>query len=93
MSARTSFLSAEVSAEAIREKPKKVVPADALTERGGSKVVFVVNEGVVKMAPIKLGPAFANGFELVEGPPPGTRIVAQPPVQLADGQRIKEKGS
>jgi RND family efflux transporter MFP subunit len=93
MSARTSFLSEEVSADAIREKPKKVVPSDALAERGGSKVVFVVNEGVVKMAPIKVGPAFANGFELVEGPPPGTRVVAQPPAQLADGQKIKEKGS
>jgi RND family efflux transporter MFP subunit len=93
MSARTSFLSEQVSADAIREKPKKVVPSDALTERGGSKVVFVVNEGVVKMAPIKVGPAFANGFELVEGPPPGTRVVAQPPPQLADGQKIKEKGS
>ena len=45
------------------------------------------------MAPIKVGPAFANGFELVEGPPPGTRIVVQPSAQLADGQRIKEKGS
>jgi len=93
MSARTSFLSEEVSAEAISEKPKKVVPSDALTERAGNKVVFVVNEGVVKMAPIKVGPAFANGFELVEGPPPGTRVVAQPPAQLTDGQRIKEKGS
>jgi RND family efflux transporter MFP subunit len=93
MSARTSFLSQEISAEALREKPKKVIPSDALTERGGSKVVFVVNEGVVKMAPIKVGPAFANGFELVEGPPPGTRVVAQPPAQLADGQKIKEKGS
>jgi HlyD family secretion protein len=93
MSARTSFLSEEVSADAIREKPKKVVPSDALAERGGSKVVFVVNEGVVKMAPIKVGPAFANGFELVEGPPPGTRVVVQPPAQLSDGQKIKEKGS
>ena len=93
MSARTSFLSQEVSADAIQEKPKKVVPSDALAERGGTKVVFVVNEGVVKMAPIKVGPAFANGFELVEGPPPGTRVVAQPPAQLSDGQKIKEKGS
>jgi RND family efflux transporter MFP subunit len=93
MSARTSFLSQEVSAEAIREKPKKVVPSDALAERGGSKVVFTVTDGVVRMTPIKLGPAFGSGFELVEGPPPGTRIVAQPPTELADGQRIKEKGS
>ena len=93
MSARTSFLSAEVTADAIREKPKKVVPSDALAERDGNKVVFVVSEGVVKMAPVKLGPAFANGFEVVEGPPPGTRVVARPAAQLSDGQRIKEKGS
>jgi RND family efflux transporter MFP subunit len=93
MSARTSFLSEEVTADAIREKPKKVVPSDALVERSGSKVVFVVNEGVVKMAQVKLGPAFANGFELVEGPPPGTRLVVHPPAQLSDGQKIKEKGS
>jgi RND family efflux transporter MFP subunit len=93
MSARTSFLSEEVSAEAIKEKPKKVVPSSALAERNGSKVVFTVNDGVVRMAPVTLGPAFANGFELVEGPAPGTRVVMQPPAQLSDGQRIKEKGS
>jgi RND family efflux transporter MFP subunit len=93
MSARTSFLSQEVSADAIQEKPKRVVPSDALADRGGNKVVFVVNGGVVKMAPIKVGPAFANGFEVVEGPPPGTRVVVQPPAQLSDGQKIKEKGS
>ena len=93
MSARTSFLSQEVSAEAIREKPKKVVPSDAIAERGGSKVVFIVNEGLVRMMPIKVGAPFANGFEMVEGPPPGTRVVAQPSAQLADGQRVKEKGS
>ncbi len=93
MSARVGFLSQEVTADAIREKPKKVVPSDALAERGGSKVVFAVQEGLVKMIPIKIGPAFANGFEVVEGPPPGTRVVAQPSAQLADGQRVKEKGS
>jgi hypothetical protein len=86
-------LSQEVSADAIQEKPKRVVPSDALADRGGNKVVFVVNGGVVKMAPIKVGPAFANGFEVVEGPPPGTRVVVQPPAQLSDGQKIKEKGS
>ncbi|HKQ71645.1 MAG TPA: efflux RND transporter periplasmic adaptor subunit [Polyangiaceae bacterium] len=93
MSARTSFLSEQVSAEAIKQKPKTVVPSSALTERSGSKVVFVINEGVVKVSPVKLGPAFANGFELVEGPAAGARVVVEPPAQLADGQKVKEKGS
>jgi RND family efflux transporter MFP subunit len=93
MSARVSFLSQEVSADAIKEKPKKVVPNTALADRNGSKVVFVVTDGILKMAPVKLGPAFGQGFELVEGPAPGTRVVANPKPELSDGQRIKEKGS
>jgi RND family efflux transporter MFP subunit len=93
MSARTSFLSQEVSADAIKEKPKKIVPGVALAERNGNKVVFIVADGVIKMAPVKLGPAFGQGFELVEGPAPGTRLVANPTNELSDGQHIKEKGS
>jgi RND family efflux transporter MFP subunit len=93
MSARTSFLSQEVSADAIKEKPKKVVPGSALAERNGGKVVFIVADGIAKMAPVKLGPPFGQGFELVEGPAPGTRLVANPSPELFDGQRIKEKGS
>jgi HlyD family secretion protein len=93
MSARTSFLSQEVTAEAIKEKPKKIVPANALVDRAGGKVIFVVTDGVVKMAPVKVGSAFGGGFELIEGPPPGARVVAQPSNELSDGQRIKEKGS
>jgi RND family efflux transporter MFP subunit len=93
MSARTSFLSEELSADAIREKPKTVVPARALVEQEGTKFVFVVGDGTVKRAPVKVGPAFGGGFELVEGPAPGTRVVSDPPPTLSDGQRIKEKGS
>jgi RND family efflux transporter MFP subunit len=93
MSARTSFLSQELSAESVREKPKTVVPASALADRDGAKYVFVLSEGMVKRAPVKIGPAFGSGFELVEGPAPGTRVIADPPPTLSDGQRIKEKGT
>src|SRR5262249_40516420 len=43
MAARVSFLSEALSAEAMKEPPKRVIPAAALTERGGAKVVFVVD--------------------------------------------------
>jgi len=43
------------------------------------------------MTPVKLGPSFGRGYELVEGPRAGTRLVASPPETLVDGQRIKEK--
>jgi RND family efflux transporter MFP subunit len=91
MAARVSFLSEALDAGSLAEPPKQVVPAAAITERGGAKVVFVVNEGAVRMTPVELGPAFGSGFELVRGPAPGTRLVKDPPSTLADGQRIKEQ--
>ena len=33
----------------------------------------------------------ADGFELLEGPAPGTKLVADPPATLADGQSFKER--
>ena len=42
MSARVSFLTQALDADALAAKPKTVVPASALAERGGAKVVFVL---------------------------------------------------
>lgn len=91
MAARVSFLSQALDAQALKEPPKIIVPSTAVAERAGAKVVFVVEEDTVRMVPVKLGPAFGRGFELVDGPRPGTRLVASPPETMADGQRIKEK--
>ena len=33
----------------------------------------------------------AATFELLDGPSPGTKLVANPPADLQDGQKIKEK--
>lgn len=91
MAARVSFLTKELSAEAMKEAPKRIVPASAVAERNGAKVVFVVDQGRVKMSMVTVGGESAGGFELVDGPPPGTKLVANPPKDLQDGQKIKEK--
>ena len=67
------------------------VPGSALVERGGAKVVFTLDQGNVRMVPVKLGQPFGDGFELVDGPAPGTKLVSQPPATLEDGQAIKER--
>jgi RND family efflux transporter MFP subunit len=91
MSARVSFLSQAISDAAKDEKPKKVVAADAIAERGGQKVVFSINEGRLHATPIKVGaPVGAGAVELLDGPPQGTKVVAKPTSETADGQRIKE---
>lgn len=91
MAARVSFLTKEISAEAMKEPPKRIVPVSAVSDRQGSKVVFVVEQGKVKVVGVTVGPESAGGFELIDGPPPGTKVVANPPVTLQDGMKIKEK--
>ncbi|WP_437762169.1 efflux RND transporter periplasmic adaptor subunit [Sorangium sp. So ce281] len=91
MSARVSFLAEALSEEALKVPPKRVVPESAVVERAGAKVVFVVHDGRVKIVPIKVAGPAPGGLELLDGPAPGTRLVAGPLADLADGQEIKEK--
>lgn len=93
MSARVSFLQKALDAEAMKEKPKVIVPSAAVVERGGSKVVFVVDGDNVRMTPVTLGAAFGDGFELEQGPQPGTKVVRSPPDVLMDGHKIKERSA
>ena len=93
MAARVSFLSQALDANAIKEPPKKVVPASAVTDRSGAKVVFVVDGGKLRMTTIKVGGPVGNGLELLEGPEPGAKVVSNPAADLADGREVKEKGN
>lgn len=92
MAARVSFLTERLAPEMEREKPKVIVPAIAIAERDGNKVVFVIEDGAVKMRPVELGDEVGSGFELIDGPPAGANIVREPASTLVDGQKVKQKG-
>ncbi len=91
MAARVSFLNAPLDQAKLSERPKKIVPGTAVADRGGAKVVFTLDSGHVHMVPVTLGPPFADGFELVDGPAPGTKMVTDPAAALEDGQAVKER--
>ena len=93
MAARVSFLAGELDKEAMKAPPKTVVPGSAVAEVQGSKVVYRVEGGVVRLTTVTLGPALGSGFEVVSGVSTGTRVVSNPPQGLADGQRIKERNA
>jgi len=93
MAARVSFLSGELDKEAMKTPPKTVVPGSAVADVQGSKVVYRVEGGVVRLTTVTLGPAVGSGFEVVSGVTSGTRVVSNPPQGLADGQRIKERNA
>lgn len=91
MAARVSFLTEEQTEAAMKQAPKTIVPASAVVERGGARVVFVLADGVARQAAVKLGPAFGSGFELVSGPSAGARVVKEPAPTLVDGQHVEEE--
>ncbi|MFO0554430.1 MAG: efflux RND transporter periplasmic adaptor subunit [Polyangiaceae bacterium] len=91
MSARVSFLQSELDEAALKAPPTIVVPASAVVDRGGAKAVFVLDGGKVRLVMVSLGDAMGAGFVLRDGPPPGTRVVKDPPAELKDGQAVKEK--
>jgi RND family efflux transporter MFP subunit len=91
MAARVSFLTKAIDEQALKEKAKVVVPAAALVDHAGIKGVYVVENERVKLVPISIGAPFGSGFEVTSGPPAGTKVVKNPPPQLGDGMKVKEK--
>ncbi len=90
MSARVSFLTEALDATSLSAQAKLFVPAQAVAQRGGRPVVFLVESGKVLMRRVTLGRTTNDGIELLQGPAAGTRVVLSPPSTLAEGQRVKE---
>jgi HlyD family secretion protein len=92
MAARVSFLAHALDPSEMKAPPKKIIPSSAVVDRAGAKVAFILDGDHVRMVTLSLGPPFAGGFELKDGPAPGTHVVKDPPPTLADGQSVKEGG-
>lgn len=91
MSARVSFRKKPMADAELQAAAKIVVPASAVVDVAGGKAVFVVDGGKVHKTTVQLGAPLGAGFVVDVGPGPGTRVVKDPPKELADGQTIKEK--
>jgi RND family efflux transporter MFP subunit len=89
MGVRVSFLAAKPVAAA--PAPKGVlVPAQALTERGGARVVFVVVDGKAQQR--KVTPAtqdVGTMKRLPDAVQAGERVVLSPPPSLHDGAEVR----
>ena len=68
-----------------------IVPANAVRDRDGKKVVFLVLNGKVVMKQVKILSQRSDGY-LVDGPVNGENVVTSGPENLKDGQSVKVKG-
>jgi len=59
------------------------VPSDAIVERGGERIVFVLMQDRVKMRKIR-----ADGPLILDGVQAGEQVVRAPPAELADGAKV-----
>jgi RND family efflux transporter MFP subunit len=92
MAARVSFLAEAIDDAAIAQPARLVVPAKAVVQRGGRDVVFIVDEGEVRQTIVDVAPADGTDYrELKTQLPVGTKVVIDPPADMSDGKKVKEK--
>ncbi|MGA7828236.1 MAG: efflux RND transporter periplasmic adaptor subunit [Geobacteraceae bacterium] len=86
MSAKVAFLSRSV--EKAEERPRTTVNPEAVVEREGRKVVFLVKDNRVVETPVELGAKIGDAVEVKSGVTAGDSVVLRPGEKLRDGSRI-----
>ncbi|MEE9545390.1 MAG: efflux RND transporter periplasmic adaptor subunit [Rhodospirillales bacterium] len=69
------------------------VHKDAVLNRMGRTIVFVVNGNAAEVRPVKLGEAVGGRFEVLDGLKPGDLVVVRGNERLLSGQKVKIKGA
>jgi HlyD family secretion protein len=90
MNATVKFL-ADDNKNATKEPSGAIVPALAVRDRDGKKVVFIVQDGKAVMKTVRVINQRSDGY-LVDGPINGENVITSAPENLKDGQSIKIKG-
>jgi RND family efflux transporter MFP subunit len=83
----------EVTMIVERRDDVPVVPREAVAERGGRKVVFVVKQQKVERREVALGLGDDEVVEIREGLEAGERIVVRGLETLTDGTRVRVSGA
>ncbi|MGH8711680.1 MAG: efflux RND transporter periplasmic adaptor subunit [Burkholderiales bacterium] len=87
MSAKVTFLNQELTAE--QQKPRTVVSPEALTERGGKTVAFVIRDGKAHQVSVETGSRIGDMVEVKQGLQFGDKVVLNPSGKLADGSSVR----
>ncbi|MDD5176877.1 MAG: efflux RND transporter periplasmic adaptor subunit [Sterolibacterium sp.] len=85
MSAKVAFLSQAVPLESRR--PRLVVHADAIAQREGRSVVFLVADGVARVQPVTPGAKIGDLIE-ISGLKLGDKVILKPSEKLHDGSKV-----
>jgi RND family efflux transporter MFP subunit len=87
MSAKVSFLSQEVTAE--QQKPMVAVATDAVVQRDGRTVVFVVKDDIATAVPVSTGKKVGDLTGITGDVKSGDKAVLKPAANLVSGALVK----
>jgi len=87
MSAKVSFLSQEVTAA--QQKPLLAVHPDAIVQRDGRTVVFVLRDGRAVAVPVTPGVKVGDAMAVTGDVKSGEKAIAKPAASLRDGALVK----
>ncbi len=87
MSAKVSFLSQEVTAD--QQKPLLAVATDAIAQREGRAVVFVIRGGSAVAVPVSAGKKIGDLTAIAGDLQSGDKVVAKPAENFVSGAPVK----
>jgi RND family efflux transporter MFP subunit len=90
MSAKVSFLSQEVTAA--EQKPLLAVSPDAIVQRDGRSVVFVMRDGHAVAVPVTPGVKVGDATAVAGDVKSGEKAIVKPSASLQDGALVKIAG-
>jgi RND family efflux transporter MFP subunit len=71
-----------------RKSPALIVPASAIIFNQNGMQVAVVEDGTAHLHKIAITTDFGTEVEVSEGVKDGDKVILQPPVNLADGEKV-----
>mgnify|MGYP001567571570 FL=1 len=87
MSAKIAFLEKEMAAE--QRTARTVVQPDAITQRNGKNVVFLMKDEKAVETPIETGEKIGDMVEVLQGPKAGDKVILRPGDGLGNGDKVK----
>lgn len=87
MSAKVAFLEKEMPVE--QRTARTAVQPDAIVQRNGRSVVFMMKDGEAVEAPIETGERIGDLVEVLKGLKAGDKVVLRPGDKLDHGDKVK----
>ena len=91
MGVKVTFMGDEPKGQAGAIEPVASVPAAALRDENGSKIVFLVKDNKLERRAVRSGNTRGSDVEIFAGVVPGDMVVTKGPPDLRDGEMIQLK--